>query len=507
VFKLPVQGGCPAKPAMSTVDKNTVLTALAGMAAGAVAFAYLSKKDPLQPAPADNHAQANGRTTSPPAEATTSSPTHELGTSLKTDETRSRTSGTRGKNHKPVVLCTSPDLEPLAKSLRKRVGDKEYTEEQGKTVYVDRFKSEDINAKFNWERVNGRKVVMLFDTVDQGRFFEQLCLLQALQGFAIPEPEDKGTKWKTYVDSGKYSWGRAASITVVLPWFRPCQMERTSRWQLTDGSTGKWTNGDPEGEWLDVPSAQYYARLLSTPGSVPPLPGPSGALDNMPIQPLWRPPLELLFVELHEEKPVGHSVSDLNTDVRMIRYVPYFLDKYKAKRAYPGPAHMYVLFPDHGAHDRYAQSVKDVLKLDRDHILFIQKSRVGEAIEQVQKLFYEDKGGGQGERQEFTKEDSILIIDDFTNSGSTLFGAVELIKSKVTGGGTPPVHIFVSHLVAGYDKEVVEKLRTKLHGLGDQCRLFVTNSIPSSTDLLKDDPQVEVCDLSDFIADAITTRR
>lgn len=485
---------------MSTVDKNTVLTALAGMAAGAIAFSYYSesKKGEKQPATVET-------TSSPQAEAPASPSRAGEGESR---ENRSRIHGRGGKQYKPVVLCTSPALEPLAKLLRKRVGDKEYTEEQGKTVYVDRFKSDDINTKFNWSRVIGRKVVMLFDTVDQGRFFEQLSLLQALQGFAVPDSDDKGTKWKTYVDSGKYSWGRASSITVVVPWYRPCQMERTSRWQH-DGSTGTWTNGDPEGEWLDVPCAQYYARLLSTPGSVPPFPGPSEALDNMPLQPLWRPPLELLFVELHEEKPVGHSVSDLNTDVRMVRYVPYFLDKYKAKRGYPGPENMYILFPDHGAYDRYAHSVKDVLKLDADHILFIQKSRVGESIEQVQKLFYEkdSKEGGQGEKEEFTKEDSILIIDDFTNSGSTLFGAVELIKTKVTGGGTPPVHIFVSHLVAVYDKEVVEKLRAKLHALGPQCRLFVTNSIPLTTNLLLDDPQVDVCDLSDFIADAITTRR
>lgn len=426
-------------------------------------------------------------------------------TSLGVKESRSRSAGLGGKKYKPVVLCTSPYLEGLASLLRKRVGDKNYSDDQGKTIYVDRFKSGDLNAKFNWERVIGRKVVLLFDTVDQSRFFEQLALLQALQGFAVPDAEDKGSKWKTYVDSGKYSWGRAASITVVLPWYRPCQMERTSRWQL-DGATQKWTNGDPQGEWLDVPCAQYYARLLSTPGSVPPLPGPSEALDNMPLTPLWRPPLELVFVELHEEKPVLHAVSDLNTDIRMVRYVPYFLEKYKAKRAYPGQAHMYVLFPDHGAYDRYQQSIKDVLKLDPDHILFIQKSRVGESIEQVQKLFYEGKDG-QGEKQDFTAEDSILIIDDFTNSGGTLFGAVELIKSKTKGGGTPPVHIFVSHLVAVYDTSVVEGLRKKLHGLGDQCKLYVTNSIPMTTDLLVDDPQVEVCDLSDFIADTVLGRR
>lgn len=30
---------------------------------------------------------------------------------------------------------------------------------------------------------------------------------------------------------GRYAWGRAHRITVVIPWYRPCQMERTSRWE------------------------------------------------------------------------------------------------------------------------------------------------------------------------------------------------------------------------------------------------------------------------------------
>jgi len=457
---------------MATSDntnQKVALAAVGGMVAGAAMLSYMKSRDKPK-------TQEGSR------------------------EARSHTAGVVGKWTKPVVIA-SPSLEPLAKVLRKRLGAPEFSGSEGHTIYAERFKSGDINTKFNWTRCIGRKVVMLFDTVDQGRFFEQLCLLQALQGFAVPDSDDKGTKWKTYVDSGKYSWGRAASITVVLPWYRPCQMERTSRWQV-DGETGKWTNGDPNGEWLDVPCALYYARLLSTPGSVPPLPGPSGALDGMPMEPLWRPPLELLFVELHEEGPVAHSVTDLNTQIRMERYVPYFLDKYKAKRSYPGKAHMYILFPDHGAYNRYNKAVVETLKLDPDHILWINKTRVGESTEIEQKLFWDDKGT-PGQKNEFTPQDSILIVDDFTNSGGTLFGAVELVKGKTKGEGTITVHIFVSHLVATYDDKVVAKLKTQLHSLGPECRLFVTNSIPQTTDLLKDDPQVEVCDLSDFIADFV----
>jgi len=348
--------------------------------------------------------------------------------------------------------------------------------------------------------VVGRKIIFLFDTVDQSRLFEQLALLQALQGFAVPDGDDKGSKWKTYVDQGKYSWGRASHITVVLPWYRPCQMERTSRWSLSDG---KWTNGDPEGQWLDVPTAQYLARLLSTPGSVPPLPGPADCLDGMPLCPLWRPPMELLFVELHEERPIEHSVSDLGATIRMERFVPYFLDKYKGSSKYVGKTHSFVLFPDFGAHTRYVHSVVDRLKLDADHILYIKKTRVGDSIGQEQKLFYETGTPGQsGEKTSFVEGDDILIIDDFTNSGSTLFGAVALAQKMAS---VPiGVTIYVSHLVATYDTKAVEVIKEKVKALGPDCRFVTTNTIPHTTELLKNTPQFQVYDISDFIAEMVS---
>eukprot|EP00439_Symbiodinium_sp_Y106_P037156 s2197_g4.t1 len=122
---------------------------------------------------------------------------------------RSKKAGLAATWTKPVVIA-SPALEPLAKEVRKRLGEDEYPEWAGPTVNLEYFKSKDPNVKFNWKRVVGRKIVFLFDT--------------ALQGFAVPDGEDKGTKWKTYVNAGAYSWGRASQITVVIPWYRPCQM-------------------------------------------------------------------------------------------------------------------------------------------------------------------------------------------------------------------------------------------------------------------------------------------
>lgn len=126
--------------------------------------------------------------------------------------------------------------------------------------------------------------------------------LQALQGFAVPDGEDKGTKWKTYatwqaniimstknpnsnwdeavtsqistvilkqgvesvvpvmhmssceVNAGTYSWGRASHITVVLPllgckewiqaedWQTQLETNKTSCWRIWFGGTKKAHN-------------------------------------------------------------------------------------------------------------------------------------------------------------------------------------------------------------------------------------------------------------------------
>jgi len=419
---------------------------------------------------------------------------------LSTSDQRASAPGVAARWTKPVVIA-SPGLEELRAKVSKRLGCEEFSDELGPTVSLERFKSNDPNLKFSWARVVGRRIVFLFDTVDQNRLFEQLSLLQALQGFAVPDADGCTAAWKGYVSAGTYSWGRASHITVVLPWYRPCQMERTSRWHLRDG---KWTNGDPEGQWLDVPTAQYLARLLSTPGSVPPLPGPSASLDGMPLSPLWRPPLELLFVELHEETPISHSVSDLGATVRMERYVPYFLDRFKAADGYAGPADTFVLFPDLGAFKRYGESVLQRLKLDGDHILYIKKSRVGESVSREERLFYERGNEEPGEVTSFLSRHHILIIDDFTNSGSTLFGAANLARKMVEGEGMISVSIFVTHLVAAYDPATVSGLRKKLGELGPNCRFYTTNTIPSTTDLLKGETQVQVIDISDFIVDLVS---
>lgn len=404
----------------------------------------------------------------------------------------------------PPLIIAAPGLEKMGKDLAKKLGS---ASQDIAAVDWDSFPSGDPNIRFRWQDVQGQHVVFLFDTVDRSKLFEQLALLQQLQGFPLPDSDDSPRKWKTYAQEGRYTWSRAHRITVVLPWYRPCQMERTSRWEALED--GAWTNGAPEGRWLDIPFAQSLAALLAAPAPNPPGKGPALAFDSRPLEPLWRPPVTLFFVELHEEAPVRSAVAGSTVAIRMERFVPFFLSKFGDQKSYPGRAQLFVLFPDHGAYLRYFASVKEVLRLEDDHILYINKTRVGDKIKQEQKLYYQKPSGEADQRSHFKRGQHVLIIDDFTNSGSTLFGAVSLVRSLLTSESGQaltaeeqkealPVSIFVSHLVAGYQESTVAKIRQKLHDLGS-CRFYTTDSIPSTTQHLADEPQAEVLSIADFL--------
>jgi len=399
---------------------------------------------------------------------------------------------------KPVVLA-SPALEGLAKEMRKILGI-----EDKPLVDWETFKSGDPNIRYSWEAISGQRVIFLFDAVDQSRLLEQLSLLQVLQGFPVPEGKDVSTKWKTYAGSGRYYWGRASEIIVVIPWYRPCQMERTSRWDRTE--EGKWTNKIPEGAWLDVPCAQTFVRLLATPGLPFPGPPPIGALDGKSLEPRWRPPVKGVFIELHEEEPVQIAAADLGVEVRNERFAPYFLGKFKASQSFieSGTEKTYVLFPDHGAYDRNRDFCINLLTLAPEHVLWMNKSRTGGTIEQEKKINFMSASGEQGEKSTFTGEDHVVILDDFTNSGSTLFGAAALVKS-LAGDAADALQttIFVSHTVASYDDAALEGMASKLEKMGPTCKYCTTDTLPKSAAFFSGNPQVQIFPISEFLAELV----
>ena len=62
------------------------------------------------------------------------------------------------------------------------------------------------------------------------------------------------------VAEGKYDTCSVASLTIIVPWYRYCQMERSCRWTVQGG---KWFNAKANGEFVDVPTAMSFAAMLS----------------------------------------------------------------------------------------------------------------------------------------------------------------------------------------------------------------------------------------------------
>ena len=150
----------------------------------------------------------------------------------------------------------------------------------------------------------------------------------------------------------------------------------------------------------------------------------------------------------------------------------------------------YVIFPDFGAHRRFfrsedtADSTLDPLgpgsdthafalprvlpvvrsggctlndqqpcrpeMLPLDQILYLEKKRVGAEIEQSTVLQYKDERGDAQDAKPLAIDSHVIIADDFTNSGSTLFGGAKVVRNSTENGkgGTLTVEAYVTHFVA-----------------------------------------------------------
>ncbi|EOD37631.1 hypothetical protein EMIHUDRAFT_109667 [Emiliania huxleyi CCMP1516] len=107
-------------------------------------------------------------------------------------------------------------------------------------------------------------------------------------------------------------------------------------------------------------------------------------------------------------------------------------------RVQEDPRRAFIVFPDHGAHRRFYQMVHRCIPgIQYENILWIDKTRVGTFV---------------------------LLADDFTNSGSTLFGGAEVIRTHADGA--IKVCAYVSHYVAKYDRATVSKFVDKLYAGG-----------------------------------------
>ena len=477
-----------------------------------------------------------------------------------------------------TVVLYPPPLAHLGAALAKLIGGAEVlctnqlaecepdTAEGNNSVAVfwDTFPSAsselDPNIKVLHTALVNKHVVLLLAQDETTNAFAQLSLVLWLQRFIVPKPLEKyaASKWKDTVADGAFTVASIASLNVVIPWYRYCQMERTSvrsepirfrfpalpshtlapvllsccrvrsvrvygvqRWTRTPGEK-PWDNKQPNGQWLDVPTAQTYAALLSADPPPPPTdvlgddavlppappkrvrvlassyatrlscvfdPAPYGKCEHA-SQPLSPPVIcpaacaQLLLIDLHDDlKGVPILERTLTASGRWANAPkPYDLPSGRGTffasaffvflnttfaAVVDDVSKLYVVFPDVGAFRRFVTMVQSCFKmaLKPEQVLFIEKTRVATEVAQADALFYYDADGAKAQLSVLPDGARVLIPDDFTNSGSTLFGAGTIVRNHAAGGS---VHVsaFVTHFVAKYDKAVVDKFVAKLYSEG-----------------------------------------
>jgi len=337
---------------------------------------------------------------------------------------------------KVFLVLHAPGLTALAEGVAKHLGStlvhcisNVMPPPSATGLCWDSFPSGDPNLKLRIDAIKGKHVVLLMNH-DTAHLFEQLAVLLFLQRFIVPhpEPEYASCKWKRTMRDGRYDECYVASLTVIVPWYRHCQMERTCRWTVTDA--GKWYNGEPHGEFVDVPTAQSFAAMLSS----LPIPGSSKC-----------PPQQLLLVDIHEYEDLQftldstHRWSNRQQEYDYVRGTgTYFTSAFEHFLSHvhgpslDGVSAAFVVFPDNGAHARFYTMVHSSLSgMPLENILWINKSRCGADITQTDALHYIDANGKEQQRTSgFADGARILIADDFTNSGGACTHALPL----------PPAH-------------------------------------------------------------------
>jgi len=252
---------------------------------------------------------------------------------------------------------------------------------------------------------------------------------------------------------------------------------------------------------MGIPTAQMYASLISA--DPPPLPVASTSEKTKP-PPL--PPKRLLLIDIHDDLKgcpvIEHVLSgsgkwanqskpyDLPTGTGTFFASAFhlFLTSTYANTI-KDVANVFIVFPDAGAYARFKTMVLTCVKgLAPDQVMFIEKSRVGTQTAQVDALFYFD-GETKKQREVLPADGQVLIPDDFTNSGGTLFGAGTIVRSHAQGELT--VGAYVTHFVAKYERGVVDKFVAKLYSEGgaksDLDHFFTSDTVACSVAWLSEE--------------------
>ena len=131
-----------------------------------------------------------------------------------------------------------------------------------------------------------------------------------------------------------------------------------------------------------------------------------------------------------------------------------------------------IAFPDAGAHKRFGGLFKDLI--EEDHVIICSKIRDGGTT----KVTIAD-GNAIGKH--------VLIVDDQTKSGKTLYECAKELKTDDTKGGATHVSAYVTHFVPIESaKDEIEKLGTEGENKGIFSifkHFYYTNSVPDTTNI------------------------
>lgn len=376
-------------------------------------------------------------------------------------------------------------------------------------ISFKKFPSGDPDIKVDFDKVKDKDIIFILDLEHNETIFPQLSLINWLRCFVIPNTdqslidEDNGLKaWKATILENKYTLGQANSLTIVIPWYRHCQSERTSRFSF-DARSNKYINDkDPHGAFLDIPTAQTFAALLSSQANLPPttrdLITKKITENNIKLQDF---PQRVLLIDIHDDlaemlyplgnpKPVMEHVLDnfncWHNDPSKVydmttgngKYFCSVLNDFlKSKQKKSPPLFDAVLFPDKGAFLRFKQIVLSK-GINEDNIYYIVKKRVGGTIESDPDIY--NSNGEKLDKKTNIQSSHILIIDDFTNSGRTLFKAREILDTYIENATL--VSCWVSHFVGEYATDIntlIANIRINF------TKFYCSNSLPEMTTKLQ----------------------
>ena len=418
-----------------------------------------------------------------------------------------------------TIIAPYKYQEDMAKEIESKLKEKGKIAKllTEKEIVFKNFKGDDPDIKVDFDKVKDQHIIFILDLEHNETIFPQLSLINWLRCFVIPNQDEELIKqdsnglkaWKATILEKKYTLGQAKSLTIVITWYRHCQSERTSRFTFVKD---KYINEKPEGPFLDIPTAQTFAALLSSQANLPPTKSYliTEKIRENDIE-LKDFPQRVLLIDIHDDlaemfypignpnpKPVMEHVLDnfncWHNDPKKLydmttgngKYFCSVLNHFlKSKQNESSPLFDAVLFPDKGAFLRFNQIVTSN-KIDKTKIYYIVKYRVGQDTKS-DPVIYNSENKQLPTTSKLTSK-HILIIDDFTNSGSTLFDAKDILDTYINKSTN--VSCWVSHFVGNYATSIDDKLIAQIRM--NFTKFYCSDSLPEMTKKLNDVNRIDL---------------